>query len=56
MVGIIQLIMSLLKLGALVELISQPVIHGFTSAAAINIAIPQLSGIVGVKTRRDFIG
>jgi MFS superfamily sulfate permease-like transporter len=56
MVGIIQLIMSFLKLGALVELISQPVIHGFISAAAINIVVPQLSGLLAIKTRRDFIG
>lgn len=56
MVGIIQLAMSFLKLGALVELISQPVIHGFTSAAAIAIVVPQLSGVLAIKTRRDFIG
>lgn len=47
-VGLIQLMLGLFKLGALVSFISHPVIVGFTNAAAIIIALSQLNKIIGV--------
>lgn len=47
-VGVIQLMLGLFKLGALVSFISHPVIVGFTNAAAIIIALSQLNKILGV--------
>lgn len=46
------LLMRLLRLGQLVSLLSQPVIAGFTSAAAIIIAISQLQHLLGVSVPR----
>lgn len=48
LVGVVQLIMSLLRMGFLVNLISQPVISGFISAAAIIIIISQCKEALGV--------
>lgn len=48
-VGIIQIIMSFLKLGFIVNYISSPVIVGFTNSAAIIIAIGQLGNLVGLN-------
>ncbi|MDH7446484.1 sulfate permease [Aquimarina sp. 2201CG14-23] len=48
LIGILQMIMSLLRMGFLVNLISQPVISGFISAAAIIIIISQLSESLGM--------
>lgn len=45
--GIVELLMALLKLGALVDLISLPVTVGFTSATALIIVASQLK--VGLK-------
>lgn len=47
--GIIELIMALLKLGALVDLISLPVTIGFTSATALIIGASQLKGLLGIQ-------
>lgn len=47
-VGLVQLMLGLFKLGALVSFISHPVIVGFTNAAAIIIALSQLNKILGV--------
>ncbi|WP_024327221.1 SulP family inorganic anion transporter [Thioalkalivibrio sp. AKL19] len=47
-VGVVQLMLGLFKLGALVSFISHPVIVGFTNAAAIIIALSQLNKILGV--------
>ncbi|WP_018864155.1 SulP family inorganic anion transporter [Thioalkalivibrio sp. ARh3] len=47
-VGVIQLVMGLFKLGALVSFISHPVIVGFTNAAAIIIGLSQLNKLLGV--------
>jgi len=47
-VGIFQYLMGVLRLGLLVELLSHPVIGGFTVAAAIIIATSQLSKLFGV--------
>lgn len=48
LVGIIQLSMGLLHMGALVSFISHPVIVGFTNAAALIIGLSQLNKILGV--------
>ena len=49
MVGIIQFSMGIFKLGFLVNFLSHPVIAGFTSAAAIIIAISQFKHLLGIK-------
>ncbi len=48
LVGLIQLAFGAFRLGALVNLLSHPVIGGFTSAAAIIIALSQLPRLLGV--------
>ncbi|MFZ1704818.1 MAG: solute carrier family 26 protein [Saprospiraceae bacterium] len=48
MVGILQVSMGVFKLGFLVNFISNPVITGFTSAAAIIIAFSQLKYLLGI--------
>ena len=48
MVGTFQFLLGILRLGLVVNLISHPVINGFTNAAAIFIASSQLSKIFGV--------
>lgn len=50
--GIFQVLMSLLRLGFLVNFLSHPVISGFTSAAAFIIAFSQLNHIFGVEIPR----
>lgn len=47
--GVIQLAMGLLHLGFLVEFISHPVISGFTTAAALQIASSQLKPFFGLS-------
>ncbi|WP_378184294.1 SulP family inorganic anion transporter [Aquimarina sp. SS2-1] len=49
LIGILQLIFSFLRMGFLVNLISQPVISGFISAAAIIIIISQLGESLGMQ-------
>ncbi len=49
MVGVFQLSLGILRLGALVNFLSHPVVLGFTNAAAIIIATSQLSKIFGVS-------
>jgi SulP family sulfate permease len=53
LVGIIQLALGLLRLGAIVNLLSHPVIIGFTNAAAIIIALSQLNKMLGVPMQRS---
>ncbi|SIT65930.1 sulfate permease, SulP family [Ectothiorhodosinus mongolicus] len=48
MVGIIQLTMGVLRMGALVSFISHPVIVGFTNAAALIIGLSQLNKLLGI--------
>ena len=50
LIGAIQLMLGLLRLGFLVNLLSHPVISGFTSAAAIIIAVTQLPDALGLTT------
>ncbi|MEL7368598.1 MAG: solute carrier family 26 protein [Myxococcota bacterium] len=53
MVGIIQLLMGLLRLGVLVNLLSRPVVSGFTSAAALIIGFSQLKHLLGIDIARS---
>jgi sulfate permease, SulP family len=49
MVGAIQLVLGLLRLGSVVDLLSHAVISGFTSAAALVIAASQLRALTGIE-------
>lgn len=53
LVGLIQLAMGALRLGHLVTLLSQPVLSGFTSAAALLIATTQLPHLLGLPAVQD---
>mgnify|MGYP001819574938 CR=1 FL=1 len=48
MVGVLRLALGVFRLGAIVNLLSSPVIVGFTNAAALIIGLSQLSKIIGV--------
>ena len=52
LIGVVQILMSFLKLGFLVNFLSHPVVAGFTSAAAVIIAISQLKYILGIDIPR----
>ncbi len=52
MVGIIQLMMGIIKLGALVNFISHSVIIGFTAGAAVLIAASQIKNFFGLEMER----
>lgn len=49
MAGSMQLLMGFLRLGFIVNLLSRPVIAGFTSAAALVICFSQLEHLMGVE-------
>jgi SulP family sulfate permease len=53
LVGVVQLVLGVLKLGVVVNFLSHPVIVGFTNAAAIIIALSQLNKILGVPIGRS---
>src|SRR5690606_33782975 len=48
LVGLIQILMGLLKVGFVVNFLSAPVLSGFTSAAAILIALSQAKYLFGI--------
>ena len=50
MMGMLQWVMGLLRLGFLVNFLSRPVISGFTSAAALIIGLNQLPHMLGVSS------
>ena len=52
MVGLLRLTLGVLSLGAVVNLLSSPVIVGFTNAAALIIGLSQLSKVLGVPFPR----
>lgn len=52
MVGVLRLMLGALSLGAIVNLLSSPVIVGFTNAAALIIGLSQLSKVIGVPFPR----
>lgn len=49
LVGVLQIVIGVLRLGFIVNLLSRPVIAGFTSAAAIIIVTSQLDSILGFE-------
>lgn len=49
MVGVMQFLMGVFRLGFLVNFLSQPVINGFTSAAAIIIGLSQVKHLFSVE-------
>lgn len=51
--GCIQVILSIIRMGYLVNFLSRPVIRGFTTAAAIIIIMSQLRYLLGVETERS---
>jgi len=53
LVGTIQLLLGVFKLGVIVNFLSHPVIVGFTNAAAIIIALSQVSKLFGVPMGRS---
>ncbi len=53
MVGVVQFSLGVFKLGAVVNLLSHPVIIGFTNAAAIIIGLSQLNKLLGVPMSRS---
>lgn len=52
MVGIVQLVMGIARLGALVNFISHSVVVGFTAGAALLIASSQLKHLIGLQIPR----
>ena len=52
LVGLIQLSLGIFKLGDLVNFLSEPVISGFTSAAAIIIGLSQVNHLLGIEIGR----
>ncbi len=53
LIGFIQVVLSLLRMGFLANFLSHPVIAGFTSAAAIIISITQLKDVFGIALPSD---
>lgn len=53
MIGVIQLLLGVFKLGFIVNFLSHAVISGFTSAAAIIIGLSQLKHLIGVSLEAD---
>jgi len=49
MAGIIQMIMGAARLGFVVNLLSRPVISGFTAAAALIIGVTQIENLLGIE-------
>lgn len=47
--GVLQIAMGAARMGALTKFLSQPVISGFTSAAACHIALSQVKHLLGVE-------
>lgn len=52
-VGVMQTLMGISRMGFLLNFLSRPVISGFTSAAAIIIIFSQLKAILGINTPRS---
>ncbi|XP_043964651.1 prestin [Gambusia affinis] len=52
MVGIIQFALGLLRFGFVAIYLTEPLVRGFTTAAAVHVVISQLKYLLGVKTPR----
>jgi len=53
LVGVIQFLLGIFRLGFLVNFLSHPVVSGFTSAAALIIGLSQLKGLLGINIPRS---
>jgi len=53
MVGVLQFLLGIFRLGFLVNFLSHPVISGFTSAAALIIGLSQLKHLLGIDIPRS---
>ena len=53
LIGIMQVLMGLLRVGFLVNFLSHPVLSGFTSAAAIVIGVSQIKHVLGIAVPRS---
>jgi len=53
LVGLIQFLLGIFRLGFLVNFLSHPVISGFTSAAALIIGLSQLKHLLGIDLARS---
>ncbi|KAM8708568.1 hypothetical protein ACLKA7_015531 [Drosophila subpalustris] len=51
-VGIVNLLMSFFRLGTLASLLSEPLVNGFTTAAACHVVTAQLKDVFGIKVPR----
>ncbi len=53
MMGVIQVLAGVLRMGFLVNFLSKPVISGFTSAAALIIGLNQLKHLLGIEVAKS---
>ena len=53
LIGIFQVVLSILRLGFLSNFLSHPILVGFTSAAAIIIIVSQISAVLGFSIPRE---
>ncbi len=53
LVGVIQFLLGVFRLGFLVNFLSHPVVSGFTSAAALIIGLSQLKHLLGIDMERS---
>ncbi|XP_064489456.1 prestin-like isoform X3 [Ornithodoros turicata] len=51
-VGIIQILMGMLHLGILSIFMSEPMVSGFTTGAAVQVILSQLKGLFGINVRQ----
>ncbi|KAF7650238.1 hypothetical protein LDENG_00129040, partial [Lucifuga dentata] len=52
LVGIIQLVLGLLRFGFVAIYLAEPLVRGFTTAAAVHVFVSQLKYLLGMKTQR----
>ncbi|XP_052410244.1 prestin [Carassius gibelio] len=52
LVGIIQLVLGLLRFGFLAIYLTEPLVRGFTTAAAVHVSVSQVKYLLGVHTAR----
>ncbi|XP_041718193.1 prestin-like [Coregonus clupeaformis] len=52
LVGIIQLVLGLLRFGFVAIYLTEPLVRGFTTAAAVHVFISQLKYLLGIQTPR----
>ena len=52
LIGVLQMLLGFIRMGFLVNFLSHPVVAGFTTAAAVIIAVSQLGDLFGIKVPR----